>query len=131
MTLNETFTSIEQKFNIAGGIPFVAVFSSSVRTVAGQIQAIAGIVMAVFSLIAQLVDRANGDQWESKGLIGVEHIVHGSLNIFRGIGESIMAILLVGSLILLGAQAVSKNGFNPIFKYGQRFSAPIPQPGGK
>jgi hypothetical protein len=121
MHINETFTSVEKKFNIAGSIPLVGVISGSLRSLAGQIQAIAGLVFAAAAVVAQVFDIANSKKWEERSVQGLEYALHGGFNFLRGTLETFGAAMVIPSLISLGVQFTSKNGFEPIFKYGQGF----------
>lgn len=121
MQINETFSAVERNFNIAGSIPFVGVISGSLRSLAGQIQAIAGLIFAVVAVVAQIFDQANSQKWEERSVQGLEHALHGGFNFLRGTLEAFGAATVIPSLISLGVQCSSKNGFEPIFKYGQGF----------
>jgi hypothetical protein len=111
------FTSIEKGFNIAGTIPVVSFFSGMIRAIAGKVQMIAGAILSTISYIAFLV--TNNPKWNELILIGNEFILHGALNILRGIGEaSLCATTIVGNIALLIPNMNQEDLFGPYFTYG-------------
>lgn len=115
--IDDDFTRIETSFNTLGSIPVVAIFSSTVRAVAAQVQTLAGAVIGIAGLLGQLTSKER--KWEDLTHKGFEHFCHGFLNGIRAGLEGILGITLIGSLGLLLYQAGSENGFKPIVKYGQ------------
>lgn len=113
----ELFTTIEKGFNIAGTIPVISFFSGMIRAIAGKIQMIAGAILSTISYVALLV--TNHPKWNEYILIGNEFILHGALNILRGIGEaSLCATTIVGNIALLIPNMNQKELFGPYFTYG-------------
>ncbi len=115
MDLDELLTDIETGFNIAGSIPFVSVFSASLRATAGTIQLIAGIVLGV-----QAEKFKNSKEGKALSERGVIQLKHGALNIGRAIIEGFLGHRFIGSLFLLAGQLLSPNRFAPIVKYNDR-----------
>lgn len=118
MEVNKTLTDVERGFNIAGGIPVVAVLSGALRAVAGKFQVIAGAIIGILGLIGQMVSN-NAAKWEHIAQKGLETVMHGGLNLLRGFGETLVGLTVVGSLGILAGQALSKNKFEPIYKYDE------------
>jgi hypothetical protein len=117
MDVNKTLTKVETGFNVAGSIPIVALFSSSLRYTAGIIQACVGAAIAGVSMLAQMVSKQTA-KWDQFSQKGIEHLTHGVLNAVRGIVEGVAAATLLGTLIIFGVQAARPEKFAPIVKYG-------------
>ena len=121
---DETLTTFETAFNVAGSTPFVAIVSGGLRAAAGKIQLLTGLVFGVAGLIGQLTSH-NERKWENITHVGLENVKHGALNLIRGLAESIVGLTIVGSLVLLAAQLLSSNRFAPIFKYNMQGVQPV------
>jgi hypothetical protein len=117
MEINQKMTEIEKGFNIAGGIPFVSILSGSLRMIAGKIQLIAGALIGFVGLVGQMINSNQILKWEGISEKGLEHLIHGGLNIGRGLLEAFLGATLLGSLGILAGQSLSSNKFEPIHKY--------------
>lgn len=115
MQLNQALTQAEKMFNIAGGIPLVACTSGALRITAGKAQVTFAVIIGFIALVGYLASRS--EELKNLGHRSLEQIKHGFLNIFRGTGEALLAITIVGPLVLLALQARKENGFEPRFKY--------------
>jgi hypothetical protein len=115
MELNKVLTDAERGFNVCGGIPVVALVSSALRITASKIQFLAGAIVGILGLIGQMV--SDDAKWENLARKGLELLAHGGWNFLRGLGEFVVACTVVGSLGLLVGQYLSKNKFEPIYKY--------------
>lgn len=110
--IEEALTTAETGFNILGSIPIAAIVSGAVRMVIGKVQVVAGAAFALYGLMYSFLAYKT-DLTE----IGVEHILHGCLNIGRGLTELLLGITFVGSFLLLFGQLVTNNVFTPQFAY--------------
>jgi hypothetical protein len=121
MKLNQTLTTVEKGFNIAGSVPVVGIFSGALRTKLSLVQVISGLAIGIIGFVGKLF--SNQEKWESLRNAGVEHLVHGALNWVRGNVEVLAGITIVGSLALgafqLWGREASKNGngFSPLISY--------------
>lgn len=116
MEIEDTLNEFEKVFNVANSIPFVAIASSPLRVGAGKIQAVVGIIMALVGILGYIVTLGS----KKCGFIastGGENLLHGILNVIRGLGEGILALTVIGSGALLLAQLLTD--FDPIIKYGK------------
>ncbi len=115
--IEEGLTQAERAFNVLGCVPFASIFSGALRMVVGKVQLVAGSAFALFAIFS--IER----KW---GEIGVEHMVHGLLNIGRGLAETLLGITFIGSIIPLFGQLFTEQRFFPQFQYTtQRTAAPI------
>ena len=111
------FTNIEKGFNITGTIPGVSLFSGLTRAVAGKIQMIAGAILSTIGLLNFLV--TNDPKWAYMTALGSEFIIHGALNILRGLSEAMLcATTIVGNIGLLIPNLLKEDKFSPYFAYG-------------
>jgi hypothetical protein len=117
MELSKFATSVEKKFNIAAGIPIVALPSSLLRILAAKVQITASFTIGCVSLIAGLVH--SDPKWNQMTHTAFEHWLHGQLNAYRAVGEFFTGLTIVGSPILLVTQAASRNKFNPLISYSE------------
>jgi hypothetical protein len=115
--VKDLFTNIEKGFNVAGTIPVVSFFSGMVRAVAGKVQMIAGAILSAFSYINFLITKH--PKWAYLADVGNEFILHGALNILRGLSEaSLCASTVVGNVVLLLPNMSKEDMFSPYFSYG-------------
>lgn len=116
-TIKDLFTNIEKGFNVAGTIPVASFFSGMIRTIAGKVQMIAGAILSAFSYINFLITR--DPKWVYVADVGNEFILHGALNILRGVSEaSLCATTIVGNVMLLIPNLAKDDVFGPYFTYG-------------
>ena len=116
-TIANTFTNIEKGFNIAGSIPVVSLFSGAIRAIAGKIQGIVGALFSALGLASYMI--TNDSKWIPLINLGSEFIIHGALNVLRGLGEAMLcATTLVGNVMLLVPNMSKEDMFSPYFEYG-------------
>lgn len=110
--------NIEKGFNIAGCIPIVCFYSGTLRMTAGKIEAIAGAFMTIAGLISYEVTKEQKyDNWSK---LGIEFIVQGVLNTFRGYGEIFLfRATFIGNLGLLIPNIALEDKFGPMLPYGK------------
>lgn len=113
MEIDKNLNDIETKFNIAGAIPIVALFSGSLRAFLGKVQCITGIGIGIIGLIGQMF--SNEIKWEHFAYKGTKHAFCGALNFFRGAAE-----LLVGCTIVGSPMFGMLMGMNPTYPYGDK-----------
>ncbi len=124
--INRNCTEVEKIFNVVSCIPFIGVIGSAVRMIAGKIQLIAGIILAGVAQIGVLVEsRKEGEsslrhKWQALTKLGFEHVLHGCLNVLRGLGETVLATstLGFGNVALLVPNLINNREFAPYFTYG-------------
>lgn len=115
--IKDLFNNIEKGFNVAGTIPVVSFFSGVIRAIAGKVQMIAGAVLAAFSYINYLI--TNNPKWANLTSVSSEFILHGALNLIRGLGEAALcATTVVGNIGLLIPNMAKEDMFGPYFTYG-------------
>ena len=116
MIENRSLNNIETIFNIAGSTPFVAVLSGSVRSLAGAVQAFAGMYFGAKGILGMFFF-SKSKNCEPLVVTGFSHTAHGGLNFLRGIIEHILGLTLIGSVALLMYQLNSDNKFQPLYPY--------------
>lgn len=116
MEINKKLTDLETSFNLAGSIPVVAIFSSVLRIVAGKVQIFVSIFFGLTGLMGRIFS-SDPKYYEEMTKKAAEHIKHGALNWIRGVGESLLAVTVLGTLGLLVYQACSETKFEPIIPY--------------
>lgn len=94
--INKFAIQIERVFNILECIPLVCVLSSYVRIIAGKTQILFGTLVAILGEVGKLICPKNENQglfnkFHSLTIYGTEQILHGGLNIFRGVGTAYLA----------------------------------------
>jgi membrane-bound ClpP family serine protease len=116
-TIANTLTNIEKGFNIAGSIPVVSFFSGAIRAIAGKIQGVVGAIFFVMGLASYMV--TNDSRWIPLINLGSELVIHGALNVLRGVGEAMLCVTtLVGNIMLLVPNMSKEDMFSPYFDYG-------------
>jgi hypothetical protein len=121
--LNRFFTNVETTFNIAAALPFVSVPSSAIRVAFGVAQMNIGLGVGIASAAHLLMKTITPNRnWKLLSDAGFEHTIHGALNIIRGLGELVVAIISavytfgVASIIL--APINLNTAFKPKLPYG-------------
>lgn len=116
VSINQTLKQVERKFNQAESMPVLSFISTPVRIVAGKVQALAGLILASIASIALLFSK-NSEKWKNLKRIGQDQMLHGALNVLRGIGVAALTIatLSLGNVVLYMLQQI--NDFNPIEPY--------------
>jgi len=126
LVINKIYTDIEKIFNITGCIPGIGILSGSFRVILGKLQTITGIAIVATSELGQfLATRAGMDnllinKWKILSQFGLEHILHGCLNVLRGTGEMLIGqyTMGLGNLPLIIPNLINGRNFNPYFSYG-------------
>lgn len=117
-SLESNIIKVETAFNILGSIPVIGVFSGAARVTLGKVQFVAATVFTAISLVAALISKGGeSDKWMMRAQKGANHMFHGAANVIRGLAECVLAATIGGSLIPLGIQLLSPNGFAPRLKY--------------
>lgn len=114
---NKFATSAEKGFNIAGSIPAVGFFPAALRVACGKVQFISGIVFAGIGTLGMMV-KPNDPKWDRMARAGIENIIHGALNVIRGLGEAIASLSIIGSVVPLTVNLLHKPKFAPFCEYG-------------
>jgi hypothetical protein len=107
---------IEVGFNVAGGLPGVGFVSGYLRTAMGSAQIVAGKFFTAVGLVGMLIGN-DRKHWGKIFAFGVEHIIHGALNVIIGVGEMFVGLTPL-SLLLLAYRVARPQQFAPIFDYG-------------
>jgi hypothetical protein len=86
-------------------------------------------VIAFIGVIG-IMSQRGAPEWRHIVNTGWDHVIHGSLNAIRGLGEVFLAYTIVGSLIPLAAQCFREDGFAPVIGYnrpahGRLFESPV------
>ncbi len=119
MEIARALTVMEKGFNVAAGIPFLSMMSSSLRCEVAKIQLLMGAGLVGFGLMGLLADEdLDQSRWEIMTGRGVQVLVHGLCNSIRGGVEHMIALTVWGSLVPLSVQLFT-NQFEPIVKYEQ------------
>lgn len=116
MEIEDTLNEFEKVFNVVNSIPIVAMASTPLRVAAGKIQAVVGAIMGIFGLLGYIVTLGS-KKFGYIASTGGENLLHGVLNIIRGLGEGLLAVTVIGSAGLLIAQLLTD--FDPIIKYNK------------
>lgn len=122
--INKSAHMIEKAFNVAGSLPIIGIFSGTVRAIAGQVQAVAGATFALIGLVRQQF--STDAKWSEMTRAGVEHGMHGMLNVIRGLGESMLSTLVIGSAIPLAFNLYKTEKFSPYYEYGTMMPQQVP-----
>lgn len=94
--VNKFAIQIERVFNVLECIPLVCVLSSYLRIIAGKTQILFGTLVAILGEGGKLICPKNENaglfnKFHSLTIYGTEQILHGGLNIFRGVGTGYLA----------------------------------------
>lgn len=120
--INSMATDIEKLFNIVNSTAIVCIFGSYVRYYAGVAQLIAGLIFAGIGELGILINSEKNSpnkKWTILSKFGLEHVIHGCLNIIRSLGEAFIAdfTFSLGNLLLYIPNI--KKDFGPYaFHYG-------------
>ncbi len=117
MRVNNDVANVEKFFNKAGSVPLLAITSAALRVILAKIQFVAGALFAAIGAIGHRCTQS--EKWAQMRSQGLTHMKHGPLNLLRGLGELLLGVTLVGSLIPLAVQLNRKNGFAPVCQYGK------------
>lgn len=118
--VNAIGTSVEQMFNLAGCLPFVCYISSYARQMVGTLQVASGLALGAIGELGKLISN-NSDmsgKFQTLATLGLEHVIHGGLNIQRGMGEAFLASCTMGLGNIALIVPVTTHGFKPLFTYG-------------
>jgi hypothetical protein len=117
--VNRLLTDVETLANIADAIPVVGIFSSAVRIGAGKVQLAVGACITFVGLL----DCLCGNNRRHVVQLGCDQVLHGFLNIIRGIGTFLLAG--TGLNFVLAAQVFKKDHFAPVIQYGKIYGQPV------
>lgn len=134
--INQTGTDVEKIFNILNSMPFFALLFGPLRVVAGKIQTLTGALLAGLGELGAFIGRQTGappelmHKWNTISKLGLEHIIHGSLNVLRGSGESLIAGYTMGlaNMLLFVPNLSNNRNFAPYFTYGTLVDPLIARP---
>jgi hypothetical protein len=127
-SFNHSCTTIEKVFNIASCMLWLSSYTSPLRILFGEAQAIAGIALTVFSEILLLISNANEDlddspktreKWQQLSKYGSSLIIHGCLNSTRGTIELFINTITfsIGNLALILPNIMYGRSFVPLYIY--------------
>lgn len=132
--INNSCTAIETGFNVAGSLPIIAAKSGVLRASLGVIQMVAASAISLGATVYHAIEnlRSHPDQAKLAKLRTItryanHHVIHGALNIFRGMAEAACAISTLGILnlvIFLPHNLTQDPEFAPV----KRYRNPHPQP---
>lgn len=120
--INTFGSDLEKVFNIINCTPFICIFGSYLRPIIGKIQIVAGLIVATVGEIGLLVSTEENPlnkKWQALSKLGTEHVIHGCLNVLRGLGEAFVSTftMSLGNLVLVIPNL--KKEFGPYsFGYG-------------
>jgi hypothetical protein len=107
-------TKVDTLFNVGGSLPVLSIPSGILRCGYGKIQFWAGAFFAALGVAGCLIGK-DEKHWNKVYVFGVEHIIHGALNVLVGISEVIPPLFLVWLVARI------PNGFAPFVPYGQGY----------
>lgn len=125
-SVNQTGTDAEKIFNILNNMPFFALLFGPLRIISGQLQVIAGTIFAGMGELGYFIGNQTGapqdlmHKWQMISKLGLEHMIHGCLNILRGTGEAFIASYTMGiaNVFLFVPNLSNNRNFAPYFTYG-------------
>jgi len=111
------FSQIEKGFDIAACIPGVAIVSGSILAIAGKVQFLAGAVIGAIGTVGHAL--TNSRKWEAMMETGLELVIHGGLNVAKGVSQAALGTTLIGSpLVCIPFYFAKKAEIIPSFHYG-------------
>jgi hypothetical protein len=124
---NKACSDVERGFNIAGCIPGFGILSGAVRTLIAKAQVIIGIEIKALSELGKFFAKQTSEEgdlnnkWDTLSRFGLEHILHGCLNIMIGTGEVLAGsyTLGLGNVVFLAPNLINNRNFMPYFAYGR------------
>lgn len=126
-SINDFCRAAEKVFNVAECMPVVVYVSSPLRSLAGHVQLLAGGVTSIVGMsghiysVATKQDAATTKKWERLAMFGLEHVIHGSLNILRSLGALFIAnhtFMSLGNVVLIIPNMAQEEKFGPVMEYG-------------
>lgn len=124
-TLNNASAAVETALNYGACVPILGVIASVATVKFGELQLVLGAATAVTGAIglgiSHLVHSKSHTkkQWNMVTKLGLEHTIHGALNILSGLGEIVLALSTFGLGNLLLIIPYHRNDFKPYYRYGQ------------
>ncbi len=117
---------VEKIFNAVSCLPFLGFLASSIRSVVGKIQIAAGAAIAAAAEVGLFLEsRKEGEKsllgkWQTLSKFGMEHVIHGCLNVLRGTSEALLSSYTfgLGNIALLAPNLCNNREFKPYFGYG-------------
>ncbi len=119
--VNKILNDLETGCNILDALPVIGTFSAALRVGAGKVQFAVGACSTFVGLVG-LCSGNNQTEWKSVIRLGSEQMLHGCLNIIRGVGTLLLAS--VGLNFVLLAQVLRENRFAPVVSNGSVFAQP-------
>jgi len=119
--VNSAGTQLERIFNVMECLPFICVVTSWVRGFGGQIQLAVGVGVAGIGELGKMSigkDKPLYAKFELLTVLGREQVIHGGLNVLRGMGAGVLATCTmgIGNVVLIVPEAMQ--GFAPRVEYG-------------
>lgn len=96
--LAKTLAKGEEALNLIGYIPMISILSAAVRTLGGKLQALLGLSLAVFSLIAGIMASKGKIRHFLNFRTSIEHFLHGLFNMLRAVIEAVPFLSLITCL---------------------------------
>lgn len=125
-------TQAEKVFNVAACIPVLGGLFATVRKFAGMVQFTAALITVIVARTGYLIGQHLGsaqdnlDKWEQLTKAGAEHMIHGALNVIRGLGELLVSTYAFSLLLAIpNYYLMESNPSGSHFKYGY-FVYPAP-----
>lgn len=127
-SINSAATMVETSLKCGACLPFVGVIASVAKLYLGHGQVVLGAATAAVGLvglgISHIAPCSNHTkkEWNMVTRLGIEHTIHGALNVLSSLGEIILAVStsFIGNPLLL--LIYYPNDFKPLFPYGSMTS---------
>lgn len=94
-TLEKYLAQTEQVLNLVGYIPMVSILTAAVRSLGGKCQILSGIFLGVFFYIRSYFSTSKKKIFIQNSHISFSHVIHGLLNIVRGLIEAVPCLSLL------------------------------------
>lgn len=131
-SIHSNATEAEVVFNVVACIPYLGGIGCAIRTVAGKVQIVAGGSVFAFAELALYLDTkkqknfhplSSSDARAKLALLskfGREHVIHGCLNVLRGLSElALMGCTYgIGNVLLIAPNMMNRRDFKPFIPYG-------------
>ncbi|MEI8366699.1 MAG: hypothetical protein WCF65_09820 [Parachlamydiaceae bacterium] len=126
--INKVCHQVERIFNIMSCLPALGILSGSVRTVLGKVQAISGLAVITISEVGRFVaDKTTTNKelvkkWTVLSQFGLQHLVHGTLNVLRGTAEMLVGSYTggLGNIPLFIPNIINGRNFTPYYDYPKK-----------
>ncbi len=125
-SINKACTTIETAFNVTGSLPAVS-YVNTFRVLLGKIQFVSGALTAIGATLAQAIEShkrapnpATLAKMERLQKFGMQHVIHGGLNVLRGCAEVALAVTTFGignMVVFLPYNLLRNPAFSPHHGY--------------